>query len=158
VVAVCALAKITGTLAGLTLSTAEAARAGADAHLFPGRLPPSPSGQVPTRILIWSAAAGSVFTVLSTSPTFARQYDVLIDVATVWTLIPYVACALAIFRLTRKFGPTSRGWVWALAVVAAAISGWVATNGSSASLWMTAGLLVLITFLWLVFVRRRRAG
>ena len=157
VVAICAVVKATGTLAGLTLSTAEAARAGADAHLVPGRLPPSPDGRSPRRILIWSAVAGSVCTVLSTSPTFGKQYDVLIDVATVWTLIPYVACALAVLRLTRDLAPTPRRLVWALAIVAAVVSAWVALNGSLASLWMTAGLAALTAAVWFALVRRTGA-
>ncbi len=154
-VAICALVKAIGTLAGLTLATAEAARAGADAYLFPGRLPPSPSGQVPQRLLIGSAAGASLFMVLSTSPTFGRQYDVLIDVATVWTLIPYVACALALLALTRDLAPARRRAVWSVAVVAAAISAWVAANGTAASLWMTLALMALIALVWFAVVRRR---
>ncbi|HWF00318.1 MAG TPA: amino acid permease [Caulobacteraceae bacterium] len=153
-VAICALIKASGTLAGLTLSTAEAARAGADAHLFPGRLPPSPQGDAPRRIIIGSALAGSVITALSTSPTFGRQYEALIDVATVWTLIPYVACALAVFRLTRDLAPGPRRLAWALAVVAAGVSAWVAANGTPASFWLTIALGVLTVLLWIAFVRR----
>jgi MYXO-CTERM domain-containing protein len=42
-----------------------------------------------------------------------------------------------------------------VALAAAAISAWVAANGTAASLWMTLALMALIALVWFAVIRRR---
>jgi arginine:agmatine antiporter len=155
VVAVCALLKVAGTLAGWILLTAETARAGADAHLFPGRLAPAQRDTAPTRILIGMAVVMSLVALGTISPTFGRQFGALVDVATVWSILPYVVCALALLRLARGFArPRVRLIARIGALVAVGFVGWTVATATPLTLWLTLALAVVTVLLW-VFVGRR---
>src|SRR5262249_35822346 len=123
IVAACALLKTSGTLGGWILMTAETARAGADVHLFPGKLAPEKRDRVPWRILLVMAVVMSLAALASNSPTLGKQFGVLLDVSTVWCIIPYVVCALALLRLApRPPPPRERAPARGAAAAAAALS------------------------------------
>jgi arginine:agmatine antiporter len=149
IVAACALLKTSGTLGGWVLMTAETARAGADAHLFPGRLAPERRDQIPRRILLVMALLMTGAALASNSQTFGKQFGALIDVSTVWCIIPYVVCAFALLRLSGRM--TSLGGRWAArgaALVAIVITGWTISTGTAVALWLTLALAVVTVLLW----------
>jgi arginine:agmatine antiporter len=159
VVATCALIKTCGTLGGWVLVVAEAARAGADVHLFPGRLAPSPTGAVPRRIMLAMALVMSAAVLASVSPTIGKQFAVLINVSTVWTIIPYAICCLALWRLSA--GIESRALKAAMrgsAAVAFGFNVWLVTTGDLATLWFTLALAAVTLALWLVVRGRASAA
>jgi arginine:agmatine antiporter len=157
IVAACALLKTSGSLGGWTLMTAETARAGADAHLFPGRFAPEQRDQVPVRILLAMAVLMTGAALGSNSSSFGKQFGALLDVSTVWCIIPYVVCAFALLRLVRRL-PRPRERVLARVAAAAAIAftGWTIATGTLTTLWLTLALAVATVILW--FAIGRRAG
>jgi arginine:agmatine antiporter len=158
IVAVCALLKVAGTLGGWILLTAETARAGADVHLFPGRLAPAQRDAAPRRILIGMAVVMSAVALATISPTFGKQFGALVDVATVWSILPYVICALALLRLARALpGPRARLAARIGALIAAAVTAWTIATATLLTLWLTLALVAITVMLWFVRGRRARA-
>jgi arginine:agmatine antiporter len=156
-VALCALIKTGGTLNGWILVVAEAARAGADVHLFPGRLPPDRRDRPPVRILLGMAAVMSAAVLASISPTLGRQFAVLIDVSTVWTILPYMICCAALWRLAGGLGAPARRAARAAAGLAFGFNLWLITTGDAVTLGLTAALLAATAGLWLIAPSRRGA-
>ena len=155
-VALCALIKTCGTLNGFVLVTAETGRAGADLYLFPGRFAPDPRGRVPRRLLIGMAAVMSAAAIASVSPTVGDQFRVLINVSTLWTIVPYAICCLALLNLARTMPPgRARCAAPAAAGLALLFNLWLVTTGDPLSLWLTAGLAAISLALWVLVVRRR---
>jgi arginine:agmatine antiporter len=157
IVAACAVLKISGTLGGWVLMTAETARAGADVHLFPGKLAPERRDQIPRRILFFMAVLMTGAALASNSPTFGKQFGVLLDVSTVWCIIPYVVCAFALLRLSGR--PASAGGRWGArgaALVAIAFTGWTISTGTAVTLWLTLALAVVTVILWIAIGMRAR--
>jgi arginine:agmatine antiporter len=155
-VAVCALIKTSGTLNGWILVVAEAARAGADVHLFPGRLAPGGRDRVPVRIMLGMAAVMSAAVLASISPTLGKQFQVLIDVSTVWTIIPYLICCAALWRLARGLTGPARGAARAASLAAFGFNLWLVSTGDPVTLWLTLALVVATIGLWIVAPARRR--
>ena len=149
IVAACALLKTSGSLGGWILMTAETARAGADAHLFPGKLAPEQRDRIPHRILLLLAVLMSGAALASDSPSFGKQFGALLDVSTVWCIIPYVVCALALLRLDKRLpDPRARLVARIAAVTAIVFTGWTIATGTATTLWLTAGLAVATVILW----------
>jgi arginine:agmatine antiporter len=155
-VAACALIKTSGTLNGWILVVAEAARAGADAHLFGGRLAAAGRGRVPARILIAMATVMSVVVLASVSPTLGRQFQILIDVSTVWTIIPYMICCAALWRLARPLPAAARRAMRAASLTAFAFNAWLVSTGDAVTLWLTLALVAVTAALGLALALRRR--
>lgn len=159
IVAVCALLKVAGTVAGWILLTAETARAGADVYLFPGRLAPQHRDDTPKRILIALAVIMSATALVTASPTFGRQFGELVNVATVWAIIPYVVCALALVRLAKAL-PSPRGRLMARTAAGVAIlfTGWTIATSTMTTVWLTLVLAAVTVVLWFVYGRRARTA
>jgi arginine:agmatine antiporter len=154
-VAVCALIKTCGTLNGWILVVAEAARAGADVHLFPGRLAPAQSDRVPVRIMLGMALVMSGAVLASVSPTLGKQFEVLINVSTVWTIIPYVICCAALWRMARGLSGLMRMAARAASALAFAFNVWLVTTGDAVTLWLTLALVAATVGLWFLAPSRR---
>ena len=149
-VAVCALAKTCGTLCGWILVVAQSARAGANSYLFPGRF--TGDGGAPVRIMLGMAVVMSAAVLISVSPTAGKQFAVLINVSTVWTVIPYAVCSVALWRLAR--GSVAARVAAALAL---AFNIWLLTTSDPPTVWLTLGLAVVTAAVWLMVRRRREA-
>jgi arginine:agmatine antiporter len=154
VVAVCAILKTSGALGGWILLTAQTARAGADAHLVGGRLAHSQTHTPPRRILLGMAVMMSALALGTISPTFGKQFAVLLDVATVWSIIPYIVCAIALLRIAQVL-KRRRRLVQATVGIAVVITSWAVATSRVETLWLTLVLCLAIVALW--FALRRRA-
>ena len=154
-VAICALIKTSGTLNGWILVVAEAARAGADVRLFPGRLAPQHRDRPPARIMIGMAAVMSAVVLASVSPSLGRQFQVLIDVSTVWTIVPYMICCAALWRLARGLDRPARIAARTASLAAFGFNLWLVTTGDAVTLWLTAALIAATAGLWLIAPSRR---
>jgi arginine:agmatine antiporter len=153
-VAVCALLKTAGSLGGLTLAAAETARAGLDAYFRrrPGAL--ADPAAIPRKTLLLTALAAALLTGLSTAPTFARQFDVLIDVSALWTIVAYILCAAALLRLATTLKGRRRASLLAAAALALLVSLAIMASGTALSLLLTLGLAVVALVLWRGWARR----
>jgi arginine:agmatine antiporter len=149
-VALCALIKTCGSLCGWILVVGEAARAGANTHLFPGKF--EGGRGVPWRIMLGMAAVMSAAALASVSPSLGKQFQTLVNVSAVWTVLPYIVCCLALWRLAR-----GRIAERVAAGLALAFNAWLLTTSDMPTVWLTLGLLAVVAALWLVVWRRGRA-
>lgn len=160
-VAVCALVRASGALAGWLLVTGETTRWTAAAGFFPRPFARVRSDGVPVLNLLVMAAVMSAVAVLTVSPTLGRQFTVLINVSVVLALIVYAYCCLALLRFSadfedgrlRKFARTVAAAGFAFAVGVALASGVQALS-------VTAGLLAATVVIWIPLrtAERRRVS
>ncbi|MBB6250784.1 amino acid permease [Nitrospirillum iridis] len=138
VLAVCAMAKAAGTLAGWMLVGAETAEAGARLGLFPRLLSGVNRHGAPVRNLVFMAALMSVVCLATLSPTLGQQFDTVVNLAVVLNVIVYACACAALLRLT----PGRR---WDIAVAGGGLLfcvGLLITTGVEAML-VAAGLLAM---------------
>ena len=143
-VAAFALIKILGTLSGMTLANAEVARATFDARPFARPSAPENLARVPTGILLWTAAAAGLVTMATTSPTFGKQFSALVDLSAIWTLIPYLFCALALALIARRYKRCTRFGLFAVALLAAIVTGGVVLTATALSFVLTGVIVTAI--------------
>ncbi|RYF92724.1 MAG: amino acid permease [Caulobacteraceae bacterium] len=125
-VAVFAVVKTSGTLAGWILVTAETARAGAGVGYFPKLLTETDPAVLPRRGIIVTGVLMSLVALLTASPTLAKQLNVLIGATVASTMLAYVLCCAALVREARLIGdPARRVGTQVLAVGTLAFSVWV---------------------------------
>jgi arginine:agmatine antiporter len=153
VVAACALAKTCGTACGWVLVVAESARAGANVYLAPGRFA-GRDGRLPVRILLAMAVVMSAAALLTVSPSLGKQFGVLINVSTVWVIVPYIVCCGALWRLSAPLTAAARTASRTAAVVALGFNVWLLTTSDAVTLWATVILAVAVVILWLAIARR----
>lgn len=125
-VAVFAVVKTSGTLAGWILVTAETARAGAAVGYFPKLLTETDPLAIPRRGIIVTGVIMSAIALATASPTLAKQLNILIGMTVASTMTAYVLCCAALFREARLIGDTGRRLATqALAVGTLLFSAWV---------------------------------
>jgi arginine:agmatine antiporter len=100
VVAVCAMTRATGTLAGWVLVTAETAQSAAASGLF-SRVLARPGPKATVRTLLVAAVIMSAIVVASAAPALSQQFAALIDAAVLVSLAMYILSAAALWRLSR---------------------------------------------------------
>lgn len=158
-IAIFALIKIMGTLSGMTLATAEAARATLAARPFAksrvgGPSDRPPGSETPTGILLWTAAAAGIVALATTSPTFATQFGALVDLSAMWTLIPYLLCALALALIARVYRGRTRWGLAAVVLVASVVTAGVILTAKPLSYALTIALVAAVVVYWLQAARR----
>ncbi|NBB15217.1 amino acid permease [Caulobacter sp. SLTY] len=125
-VAIFAVVKTSGTLAGWILVTAETARAGAAVGYFPKLLTETDPLAIPRRGIIVTGVIMSAIALATASPTLAKQLNILIGMTVASTMTAYVLCCAALFREARLIGDTGRRLATqALAVGTLLFSAWV---------------------------------
>jgi arginine:agmatine antiporter len=144
-VALCALLKASGTLGGWVLVTAETTCSAAAGGLFPAWFGAVDQRGVPRRALLCMCMVMCIFCVLTVSPTVARQFQVVIDVTSVLSLLVYVWCCLALIRMA-----PARPGVWLLAPVSLCFCLYVvAKSDFSLLLWALALVAATVPLYWL---------
>ncbi|MEA1675893.1 amino acid permease [Nitrospirillum sp. BR 11163] len=98
--AICAMAKAAGTLAGWMLVGAETAEAGARLGLFPRALSGINRHGAPVRNLMFMAVLMSVVCLATMSPTLGQQFDTVVNMAVVLNVIVYACACAALLRLS----------------------------------------------------------
>jgi APA family basic amino acid/polyamine antiporter len=154
-IAAFALIKILGTMSGITLANAEVARATIEARPFAQARDPKDRARTPTRILLWTAAGASLVTLLTTSPTFGKQFEALVDLSAIWTLIPYLFCAVALALIARGYRGRVRWVLSAVVLVASVVTGGVLLTATELSFTLTAALVAAIFSYQFLAARRR---
>lgn len=144
-VAVCAIAKTLGTLGGWIMMTGETARAGARRGFLPhifgkGAITP------PANPLIHAGLMTGV-ALVSAQPNLAGQFGLLIGATTVFFLVVYAFCCLALLRFTRRWPER------AAAVGGLVFSAWAVAASGWTLLSIAMTFFVLTSVAW-PFVRR----
>lgn len=143
-IALCALVKAAGTLAGWLLVTGQIMRASAEEGLFPRWLAKARADGTPVRSLLVLGGLMSVVAVASIQPTLGKQFGVLTNAAVVLSLVVYILCAAAVWRFSRRPGARA---VAAAAVVfsagAALVSGWLMLTLTAATAVLGAAVYLL---------------
>jgi arginine:agmatine antiporter len=97
-VGVTALIKVTGTLGGWVLLTAQTSKAAADRGLFPAFFSRVDAHGVPVPSLVLMAAVMSAVVFATVSPTLGEQFGELIEVSVILCVLIYVYAAIALLR------------------------------------------------------------
>jgi arginine:agmatine antiporter len=151
-VAACAVLKALGTIAGWTILGGETARSAAEQGYLPrwwgsaatpGRLP------LTNPLINGGIMAGLV--VMTSQPTLAGQFGLLIGACTVLTICLYALCCVSLFRFSR-----SAGWR-ALAVVGLVFSVGAVVAAAPGNVVPAIVLFAVASVGWL-WVRRGRGG
>jgi arginine:agmatine antiporter len=119
--------------------------------------PPQSSHRVSTSNLILTGVLASLVTILSASPTIARQFTVVINVAVVLSVLTYGAASLALLRLSGALPRRSRIWARVLGVAATLFSV-VLIGVSEADLlvWSAGAAALALLAYWSVRLRRAK--
>ena len=149
-VAACAMLKAAGTASGITLLTAETTRASAATGYFPAFLARVDQRGASINALLFLALLETATVLLTISPTLGRQFQTLIAISTILTLVMYGWCALAALRISGKVAsPKARLGLRASAVLSLGFCVWTSVSSDLTLLLVSLGFLVLTVPLWL---------
>jgi arginine:agmatine antiporter len=156
-VAAAALVKTVGTLSGWILMAGETGRAAALQGFLPRALGRLDASGAPATALACAAAFTCVMALATKSPTLAQQFERLVDVSVLASLIVY---SYALVGLLRRPAGTPPGAQRAgFAAQACALGGlafcaWVIFASDANSLWLLLVLLALAVPAWALGVAR----
>ncbi len=148
--ALAALFKALGTLAGWVLLTAQVSHAAAERGQLPRAFASIRHGDTPAVGLVAAAALGSGAIALSVSPTLGEQFGLLIEASTLLALLTYAAACAAAFR-----GGSARDAV--LALLGGAFCAAVVVAASPGVLLATGACVGVVALAWVPVALRRRA-
>ena len=132
--------KASGTHGGLTLVCIATAKAAAEDGAFPRVFADIDSRGIPLKSLLIHGALMTVAAFATMSPTIGQQFNKLIDVAVVFSLVSYVYSAFALWRLRTAEKPGQmRDRLMAL--LAAAFSIWVILASDATLLLIATAIL-----------------
>ncbi|WP_313494309.1 amino acid permease [Stenotrophomonas sp.] len=118
VIALCAILKSAGALGGWMLLVGQSAKAAAEDGLFPRVFCRLNKHGMPGTGLMIVAVLMSALLLATSSPTLARQFDQLTNIAVLLTIIPYLFSAGALICSTLERG--EQGWMRAACLFTAA--------------------------------------
>ncbi|HSC18999.1 MAG TPA: amino acid permease [Rhizomicrobium sp.] len=147
-VALCAMIKAGGTLGASMLLTVETAECESVlGHMRRVQvLREAPRASTPN--LIFTGALCSIVAVGSASPTLARQFTLVTNVAVVMSVLVYGAASLAVLRLSAALPKTKRMWARATGIGAALFSAGLAVSSEPLVLAWTAAALLMTLLLY----------
>jgi arginine:agmatine antiporter len=156
-VAACAMLKAAGTASGITLLTAETTRASAATGYFPAFLGRIDRRGASVNALIFLGVLETATVLLTLSPTLGRQFQTLIDISTILTLVMYGWCAIAALRISGQVERRDlRLGLRISAALGLAFCVWAAATSDMKLLLVSLGFLVLTAPLWLAIQAARR--
>ena len=135
---------------GITLLTAETTRASAATGYFPAFLARVDRRGASINALVFLGLLETATVLLTISPTLGRQFQTLIDISTILTLVMYGWCAIAALRISgRVASPKARLGLRACAVLGLGFCVWTSVSSDLKLLLVSLGFLVLTVPLWL---------
>jgi len=156
-VAAAALVKTVGTLSGWILMAGETGRAAALQGFLPRALGRLDASGAPATALACAAAFTCVMALATKSPTLAQQFERLVDVSVLASLIVY---SYALVGLLRRHANTPPGAqrtgfaAQACALGGLAFCAWVIFASDASSLWLLLVLLAMAVPAWVLGVAR----
>jgi arginine:agmatine antiporter len=132
--------KASGTHGGLTLVCIATAKAAAEDGAFPRVFAAVDSRGIPLKSLLIHGVLMTIAAFATMSPTIGQQFNKLIDVAVVFSLVSYIYSAFALWRLRTADTPGQiRDRI--MAVLAAAFCIWVIKESNAALLLIATAIL-----------------
>ena len=132
------IAKASGTEGGWTLVTAATAKAAAEDGSFPRIFARTDRRGVPVRNLLFHGILMTAAAFATMSPTVGEQFNKLIDVSVVFSMVCYAYSAYALYRLR----PEGARYDRAIAVLAIGFSVWVIVASDPTLLVISAIIVV----------------
>ncbi len=155
-IGVMALIKVTGTLAGWLLVTAHTAKAGAERGFFPSLFARVDSAGIPVANLLFMAGLMSVVVFATMSPTLGKQFETLIEVAVVLTLLMYVYACASTWHYDRTIPGTGLARYKPIAAAAILFCVFVISQMDANLLRIAAAIVILTVPLYFVVRRTNR--
>lgn len=140
-VALCALLKASGTLGGSLLCAVETAECESIAGRMRKTAPAA--NRVSLANLVFTGVLTSLIAIVSASPTLARQFTIVTNVAVVLSLLAYGAASLSLLRLGRVLPPRRRVFAFVTAACATLFSGLLIAASEPGLLIWSAGAVVI---------------
>jgi arginine:agmatine antiporter len=156
-VAVAALIKTVGTLSGWILMAAETGRAAAQRGFLPGALRQVDASGAPAVALACASSVTCVIALATRSPTLAQQFNRLVDVSVLASLLVYGYAMVGLLRRVPGSAATGRQ-AQVLALAGIAFCGYVIIASGGDSLWWLLGLLALTVPVYGFWVAGGRAA
>ena len=155
-IALCAMLKASGTLGVTLLLTVESA----ECESVLGATRVSAATSVAPRVslgnLVFTGVLTSLVAVASASPTLARQFTIVTNVAVVLSLMVYGAAGIALLRLSPGLRPPLRFWARLTAVGGILFSvALIAASEPDLLIW-SVGSAILAALAYFVLVSRRQ--
>jgi len=98
-VALCAVVKTAGALGGWMLVVAESSQAAAGDGMFPRIFGVVDGRGVPVRGLVLVSALMTTVVLLTLQPSIANQFEVIVNLAVVLAVLPYLYSAVAVWQV-----------------------------------------------------------
>jgi len=152
VLALCALAKSSGALGGWTLVTAETSESAADERMLL-KIFAADGGPSPARKGLYiNLALAAVVVIATVSPSAAKQYTAIVEIAAVANFAIYALACVALLRFTRSVRDRT------LAIVALIFCIVVVAYSGEETLRLTAITLAATTALFVVMLITKALG
>lgn len=150
-IAVCALLRASGCLAGWTLVTAETTRSAADVGAFPPFFRTRPGERASLPNLLTAGVLMTIVAVLTVTPTIGEQFGTLANMAVILALYCYILAAVSLIRIAGVFAGPRRGAAIATAVLAIAAAGVLIAQAKPVELGLALAPLAAaaLLYLWL---------
>jgi putrescine:ornithine antiporter len=104
VVMVLAIVACLGSLLGWQFTLAQTAKDAADTHMFPAVFGKANSSGAPVTGMIVMAVVQTVLALSTISPSLSEQFAVLVNLAVVTNVVPYIIALSALFVMMRHAG------------------------------------------------------
>lgn len=121
IIALCAIFKAGSSLVGWTLTISQSAQAAAKDGLFPRIFGSADSRGIPFWNLLISGVLMSLVVVATASPTLSKQFDEIIDMAIILTILPYMYSGIAFLKIGKLAG-TNRWHHYLVVSIVAVVS------------------------------------
>lgn len=145
-IALCAILKAGSSLVGWTLTISQSAEAAAKDGLFPKIFGRTDARGIATGNLIISGILMSIIVVMTAAPNLSSQFNEIIDIAIILTILPYMYSGIAFLTIGKMPGTNRwrRFFVTMIVVVVSIYCLWVIA-GAQANLTRNAMIILLIS-------------
>lgn len=146
IIALCAILKAGSSLIGWTLTISQSAQAAARDGLFPKIFGRTDARGIPVNNLVISGILMSLVVILTASPTISAQFDEIIDISIILTILPYMYSGFAFLTIGKMPGTSHlhRIFVTVIVFVVSVYCLWVVA-GAEANLTRNAMIILFIS-------------
>ena len=160
VISVCAVLKSVGSLGGWMLLVGQSAKAASDDGMFPRIFGRVNRNGVPGPGLILVSVLMTLILVATVSPTLADQFTLMVDLAVMLIIVPYIYSAVAIVKLMSDRGQPAKSQItykW-LALVAVIYCLWAVLGGNPVTVVHAMVALLISVPLYPMFIQSMEAA